>query len=101
MSEATLFFGQLALALAGAAICMGLDRPHPLDDHRCGQEAPRAATAVSREEELAEDVQRLVNFLAVLIGEAAQLGLPLPESVTECLTSLATWARQLRESDAR
>jgi hypothetical protein len=56
---------------------------------------------VNREEELAEDVQRLVNFLSVLIGEAAQLGLPLPENVTECLTSLATWARQLRESDAR
>jgi hypothetical protein len=56
---------------------------------------------VSRQEELAEDVQRLVNFLSVLIGEAAQLQLPLPEDVTGCLQALATWARQLRESDAR
>jgi hypothetical protein len=56
---------------------------------------------MSRQEELAEDVQRLVNFLSVLVGEAAQLQLPLPENVTDCLTSLATWSRQLRESDAR
>jgi hypothetical protein len=55
---------------------------------------------VSRQEELAEDVQRLVNFLSVLVGEAAQLQLPLPENVTDCLTALATWARQLREPDA-
>jgi hypothetical protein len=55
---------------------------------------------VSREQELAEDLQRLVNFLSVLVGEAAQLQLPPPENVTDCLTSLATWARQLRESDA-
>jgi hypothetical protein len=55
---------------------------------------------VSREQELAEDVQRLVNFLSVLIGEAAQLQLPLSENITGCLTALATWARQLRESDA-
>jgi hypothetical protein len=54
---------------------------------------------VSREQELAEDVQRLTNFLSVLVGEAAQL--PLPENVTDCLLALATWARQLRESDAR
>jgi hypothetical protein len=52
---------------------------------------------VSRQQELAEDVQRLVNFLSVLVGEAVQLQLPLPENVTECLTALATWARQLRE----
>jgi hypothetical protein len=56
---------------------------------------------VSRQQELAEDVQRLTNFLSVLVGEAAQLQLPLSENVTECLASLATWARQLRESDAR
>ena len=53
---------------------------------------------MSRQEELAEDVQRLVNFLSVLVGEAVQLQLPLPENVTECLSSLATWARQLRTS---
>jgi hypothetical protein len=56
---------------------------------------------VTRQEELAEDVQRLTNFLSVLVGEAAQLHLPLPANVTDCLTSLATWARQLREPDAR
>jgi hypothetical protein len=56
---------------------------------------------VTRQEELAEDVQRLTNFLSVLVGEAAQLHLPLPENVTDCLTALATWARQLREPDAR
>ena len=56
---------------------------------------------MSRQEELAEDVQRLVNFLSVLVGEAAQLELPLPQEATDCLSTLATWARQLRESDAR
>ena len=53
---------------------------------------------MSRQEELAEDVQRLTNFLSVLVGEAAQLQLPLPENVTECLATLAAWARQLRET---
>jgi hypothetical protein len=56
---------------------------------------------MSRQEELAEDVQRLTNFLSVLVGEAAQLQLPLPENVTGCLSALATWARQLREANAR
>jgi hypothetical protein len=56
---------------------------------------------VSREEEVADDVQRLTNFLSVLVGEAAQLHLPLPENVTDCLTSLATWARLLREETSR
>lgn len=52
---------------------------------------------MSREEEVADDVQRLTNFLSVLVGEAAQLHLPLPEDVTDCLAALAAWARQLRE----
>ena len=52
---------------------------------------------MSRQQELAEDVQRLTNFLSVLVGEAAQLHLPLPQNVTDCLSSLATWARQLRD----
>lgn len=56
---------------------------------------------MSRQAELAEDVQRLTNFLSILIGEAAQLHLPLPENVTDCLAALATWARQLREPGAR
>jgi hypothetical protein len=101
MERVILVLGEIALVLGRRHLCGGLrpaDRVHGAGHH------PQTAgvhETVSRQQELAEDVQRLTNFLSVLVGEAAQLQLPLPKNVTECLTALTTWSRQLRESDAR
>jgi hypothetical protein len=50
---------------------------------------------VSRQQELAEDVHKLSSFLAVLVAEAAHLGLPVPASMHFCLCELAAWERKL------
>jgi hypothetical protein len=56
---------------------------------------------VSRQEELAEDLRRLIGFLNALVAEAHHLKLPVPANAPEVIASLTTWHDQLRESDAR
>jgi hypothetical protein len=56
---------------------------------------------VSRQEELADDLRRLIGFLSALVAEANHLKLPVPANAAEVIASLATWHDQLRKSDAR
>jgi hypothetical protein len=52
---------------------------------------------VSRQQELAEDVGKLSSFLAILVAEAAHLGLPVPDP--SFLASLGAWEKQLRTAE--
>ena len=56
---------------------------------------------MSRQEELADDLRRLIGFLNALVAEAKHLRLPVPANAPEILASLNAWHDQLRESDAR
>jgi hypothetical protein len=54
-----------------------------------------------RRQELADDLRRTIGFLTTLVAEAEHLHLPVPANAPEILESLRSWARQLREPDAR
>jgi hypothetical protein len=56
---------------------------------------------VSRQEELGDDLRRLIGFLNALVAEANHLRLPVPANAAEVIASLNAWHDQLRESDAR
>jgi hypothetical protein len=55
---------------------------------------------VSRQEELAEDLRRLIGFLNPLVAEANHLKLPVPANAVEVIASLNAWHDQLRKADA-
>jgi hypothetical protein len=55
---------------------------------------------VRRQEELADDLRRLIGFLTALVAEAKHLKLPVPANAAEVIASLNAWHDQLREPHA-
>jgi hypothetical protein len=54
-----------------------------------------------RRQQVADDLRRTIGFLTTLVAEAEHLHLLVPANAPDILESLRTWARQLREPDAR
>jgi hypothetical protein len=61
----------------------------------------RRRTPEERRQQVADDLRRVTGFLTTLVAEAEHLHLLVPANAPEILESLRTWARQLREPDAR
>lgn len=55
----------------------------------------RRPSPQERRQQLSEDVRRIAGFLAVVIGEATHLELPVPSNAPELLASLDQWEQQL------
>ena len=52
-----------------------------------------------RRELLVDEIRRLAGLAEAAVGEAASLGLEVPERVAECVAAWRSWSRQMREQE--
>ena len=55
----------------------------------------RRPSREERQQQLRDDLRRVVGFLTTVVAEAEHLGLPVPANAPEILDNLSAWEQQL------
>jgi hypothetical protein len=55
----------------------------------------RRPSREERQQQLRDDLRRVVGFLTAVVAEAEHLGLPVPANAPEILDNLGAWEQQL------